>query len=225
MIGAIYHFTDKSEKRPVYCAKQLEELKTFANSKDIDIQEIYLDKSLVVSEQVEFQRFLNEADRYDALVTKDFYHLSKNTMQCIRIMKGLRERGISIYSIENGTFCFEEVPLDKKLRVASYTYGNANIKNIENYINVQNDIYSLFVKKKTNWEMVTHFLDVCDLQNDSEQEELRKMIDRKDEFDILIVNNLNDLHWRTSKFCKIREQLGKDIYSLQDGYLKYRKEA
>jgi superfamily II DNA or RNA helicase len=88
----------------------------------------------------------------------------------------------------------------------------------------QYDIYSLFVKKKTNWAMGTHYADICVMQNDKEQEELREMIKRKDEFDIIIVNNLNDIHWRTSKFCKIREALGKDIYSLQDGYLKYKKE-
>ena len=224
MTGAIYHFTDKSKKRPVVCEKQIKELKAFAVSIGVDVQEVYLDKTLVVNEQKEFERLLNECEKYEALVTKDFYHISKNTMACMNLMKEFRDNGVTIYSIENGTFSFEEVPVDKLLRVVSYTHADANIRNVNNLVSVQNDIYSLFVKKKTNWTMGTHFSDICKLQNDKEQVKLREMIKRKDEFDIVIVNNLNDIHWRTSKFCKIREALGKDIYSLQDGYLKYRKE-
>lgn len=224
MTGAIYHFTDKSKKRPVVCEKQIKELKAFAASMGVDVQEVYLDKTLVVSEQKEFERLLNECEKYEALVTKDFYHISKNTMACMNLMKEFRDNGVTIYSIENGTFSFEEVPVDKPLRVVSYTHADASIRNVNNLVSVQNDIYSLFVKKKTNWAMGTHYADICIMQNDKEQEELREMIKRKDEFDIIIVNNLNDIHWRTSKFCKIREALGKDIYSLQDGYLRYKKE-
>lgn len=224
MTGAIYHFTNKSEKRPIVNKKQLENLKIFANNLGIEIAEIYCDTTLIVNERTEFHRFLSEANRYDALVTKDFYHISKNTMACMKHMKSLLDKGISIYSIENGTFCFEEVPLHKPLRVATYTHGHANIRDISNLISIQNDIYSLFIKKKTKWSITSHYTDICTLQNDREQKKLSEMIEDKDHFDIIVVNNLNDIHWRTSKFCKIREQLGKDIYSLQDGYLRFRKE-
>lgn len=224
MTGAIYHFTDGSNKRPIVVEKQIKELQEFATNVGVDVEEVYLDRSLILDEREEFRRFIDECDKYEVLITKDFYHISKNTRACMDLMKELRDRGITIYSIENGTFCFEDTPVDKPLRVVSYTHADANIRDVNNLINVQNDIYSLFVKKKTNWDMGTHYADICIMQNDKEQEELREMIKRKDEFDIIIVNNLNDIHWRTSKFCKIREALGKDIYSLQDGYLRYKKE-
>ena len=44
----------------------------------------------------------------------------------------------------------------------------------------------------------------------------------RDKYDILLVHNLNDIHWRTANFFRIREQLHMDIYSLQEGLLKYR---
>ena len=40
-------------------------------------------------------------------------------------------------------------------------------------------------------------------------------------YDLLIVHNLNNLHWRTSNFCKIQEQLHFDIFSLQEGLIKF----
>lgn len=51
-----------------------------------------------------------------------------------------------------------------------------------------------------------------------------KLIKNKDNYDLLLVHNLNDVHWRTANFCKVREQLHLDIYSLQEGFLKYNKE-
>ena len=60
-------------------------------------------------------------------------------------------------------------------------------------------------------------------QKDGEQIHLQELIQNKDKYDLLLVHNLNDVHWRTSNFCKVREQLHLDIYSLQEGFLKYRR--
>ena len=59
---------------------------------------------------------------------------------------------------------------------------------------------------------------------DGEQIQLMELIKNKDNYDLLLVHNLNDVHWRTANFCKVREQLHLDIYSLQEGFLKYNKE-
>lgn len=221
MTGAIYHFTDRSDKRPVVCEKQIEELRKFAESLNIEVEEVYLDKSLLVEEQVEFERFMSECEQYSALITKDFYHISKNTRACMSLLKILRDKGVTTYSIENGSFSFGETPFDKPLRVATYTHSKPNVRDAENHISVQQDIYSLFVKRKTSWTLVEQYSDICSLQNDNEQIALRQLLSKKNSFDILLVTNLCDMHWRTARFCKLRELLGKDIYSLQDGLLEY----
>lgn len=223
-VAAIYHFTDGSEKRPIVNQKQLNMLQQFAISQGFSVGEIYCDKSLLKCEQSEFDRFMSDIDRYDVLVTKDFYHISKNTMKCMSVMKELREKGIQIHSIENGSFSWENAPFDKPLRVATYCCRFGAPNEMKQIIPVQNDILKLFVNKKTQWTVIDQYFDESERQNDGEQIQLMELINNKDKYDLLLVHNLNDVHWRTANFCKVREQLHLDIYSLQEGFLKYNQE-
>lgn len=223
-VAAIYHFTDGSEKRPIVNQKQLNMLEQFAISQGFSVGEIYCDKSLLKCEQSEFDRFMADIDKYDVLVTKDFYHISKNTMKCISVMKELRDKGIQIHSIENGSFSWEEAPFDKPLRVATYCCRFGTPNEMKQIIPVHNDILKLFADKKTQWTVIDQYFDESERQNDGEQIQLMELIKNKDNYDLLLVHNLNDVHWRTANFCKVREQLHLDIYSLQEGFLKYNKE-
>lgn len=223
-VAAIYHFTDGSEKRPIVNQKQLNMLEQFAISQGFSVGEIYCDKSLLKCEQSEFDRFMADIDRYDALVTKDFYHISKNTMKCMSVMKELRDKGIQVHSIENGCFSWEEAPFDKPLRVATYCCRFGTPNEMKQIISVHNDILKLFADKKTQWTVIDQYFDESEHQNDGERTELKRLIEKKDKYDLLLVHNLNDVHWRTANFCKVRELLHLDIYSLQEGFLKYKKE-
>lgn len=223
-VAAIYHFTDGSEKRPIVNQKQLNMLEQFAISQGFSVGEIYCDKSLLKCEQSEFDRFMSDIDRYDALIVKDFYHISKNTMKCMSALKELREKGIKIHSIENGSFSWEEAPFDKPLRVATYCCRFGTPNEMKQIIPVHNDILKLFADKKTQWTVIDQYFDESERQNDGEQIQLMELIKNKDNYDLLLVHNLNDVHWRTANFCKVREQLHLDIYSLQEGFLKYNKE-
>ena len=220
-IAAIYHFTDGSEKRPIVNQKQLNILEQFAISQDFTVNDIYCDKSLLKCEQPEFDRFMSDVDKYDVLVTKDFYHISKNTMKCMSVMKELRDKGVQVHSIENGNFSWEEAPFDKSLRVATYCCRFGAPNEMKQIIPVQNDILNLFANKKTKWTVTDQYFDESEHQNDGEQIQLMELIKNKDKYDLILVHNLNDIHWRTANFCKVREQLHLDIYSLQEGFLKY----
>lgn len=223
-VAAIYHFTDGSEKRPIVNQKQLNMLEQFAISQGFSVGEIYCDKSLLKCEQSEFDRFMADIDKYDVLVTKDFYHISKNTMKCMSVMKNLRDKGIQIHSIKNGSFSWEEAPFNKPLRVATYCCRFGTPNEMKQIIPVHNDILKLFADKKTQWTVIDQYFDESERQNDGEQIQLMELIKNKDNYDLLLVHNLNDVHWRTANFCKVREQLHLDIYSLQEGFLKYNKE-
>ena len=139
-------------------------------------------------------------------------------------MKELREKGIQIHSIENGSFSWEEAPFDKPLRVATYCCRFGTPNEMKQIIPVHNDILKLFADKKTQWTVIDQYFDESEHQNDGEQIQLMELIKNKDKYDLLLVHNLNDVHWRTANFCKVREQLHLDIYSLQEGFLKYNKE-
>ena len=221
--AAIYHFTDESKQRPKIYRDQLETLREYATSVGLDVADIYCDMSLKRSERTEFDRFLANSNQYDALVTKDFYHIAKNTGKCLGVMHKLRDNGLQIYSIDNGIFTWEDAPFDKPLRVATYTSHFGTPNELKEVIQVRNDIFTLFVNKKTKWTVIDQYYDESLHQKDSEQIQMKDLIKNRDIYDLLLVHNLNDVHWRTANFCKMREQLGLDIFSLQEGFLKYRR--
>ena len=222
--AAIYHFTDKSTQRPKIYRDQLTALKEYAASVGFVVTDIFCDMSLKRYERTEFDRFLSCCDQYDALITKDFYHIAKNTGKCMKVMQDLRNKGLQIYSPENGIFIWEDAPFDEPLRVATYTCHFGTPNEMKEVIPVKNDIFKLFTDKKTKWTLADQYYDESLHQKDGEQVQLMKLLDKKDRYDLLLVHNLNDIHWRTANFCKVREQLHMDIYSLQEGFLKYRKE-
>ena len=221
--AAIYHFTDKSTQRPKICRDQLKALEEYAISVGFEVADIYCDKSLKRSERIEFDRFLANSGQYDALFTKDFSHIAINTGKCLSIMQQLRDNGLQIYSIENGAFIWGDVPFDEPLRVATYTCHFGTPNEMKEVIPVKNDIFTLFTDKKTKWTVIDQYYDQSLRQKDSEQIQVKELIKNRDKYDLLLVHNLNDVHWRTAAFCRIREQLQLDIYSLQEGFLKYRR--
>ena len=221
--AAIYHFTNESKRRPKIYINQLETLREYAESAGFVVTDIYCDMSLKRSERIEFDHFLANSNRYDALFTKDFYHISKNTGECMRIIQQLQDSGLQIYSIKNGIFTWEDAPFDNPLRTATYTCHFGTLNEMKEVIPVRNDIFTLFTNKKTNWTVIDQYYDVSFRQKYSEQIQMQELIANRDKYDLLLVHNLNNVHWRTSNFCQIQRQLQLDIYSLQEGFLKYRR--
>ncbi len=222
---AVYHFTDKSEKRPKIYKGQLNKLEEYALSlgypyDDIDI---FCDKSLLRSERPEFDRFLECSGQYEALVTKDYYHISVNTMKCMSLLQELKAKGIKVYTIENGLFSWNEAPLEKPRKTATYCCRLGPCDEMKEIIPVHNDIFKLFIEKKTNWTLVDQYYDESSQINGQQQVQLHKLIENREKYDLLLVHNLNNLYYRTSKFCKIRNQIHLDIYSLQEGFLEYKE--
>lgn len=219
--AAIYHFTNKSDKRPICYKKQIKVLENYAASMGLDVVDIFCDMSLKRYERTEFDRFLSCCDRYDALVTKDFYHISKNTGKCMSVMQELRGHGVQIYTVENGIFSWDNPPFEESLRVATYTchYGTPN--EMKELIPIRNDILTLFARKKTKWTVVDQYFDESLLQANDEQVQIRELIENRDKYNLLLVHNLNDINWKTANFCKVREALHLDIYSMKEGFLKY----
>ncbi len=222
--SAIYHFTNESKQRPKIYRDQLKALEEYALSMGFEVVDVYCDLSLKKSERTEYDRFIKCCDKYDVLITKDFYHIAKNTGRFMTDLLMLRDKGLKIYSIENGCFIWDEAPFNKPLHVATYTCHFGTQNELKEVIAVKNDIFKLFINKKTEWTVIDQYYDESLHQNDGEQKQLMELIQNCNKYDLLVVHNLNDVHWRTANFCKIREQLRLDIYSLQEGFLKYRKD-
>lgn len=227
---AIYHFTSGSENRPIVNEKQMIALRKFASDYGTVMKE-YLDKSLKKCEQEEKQMLIEEIINYDVLVTKDFYHISVNTGTCIGLMQQFLRVGVETHSIEDGCFTFTDIPFEKELKVAIYhskyedNAPSAQMQKKGNCITAQTqvDVLRLFVKKKTNWKIVDVYVDEAQGQSDDKQKNLLELIENREKYDLVLCKDFNTIHWRTAKFCKRRNDMQLDIYSIKEGYLKYER--
>ena len=211
--AAIYHFTDGDDLRPIIYEKEIDRIKKFALSRGFSTTDVFLDKSLRKVDQIHLHNLLQNIDNYQALIMKDFYHLRKNTGAFIDDLIALSNKGINIYTIEDGSFHLNIAPFDKPLKVAIYYCG---LEIIGRSIDLQYEIMEYFIKYYTKWELIDKYADTSGNKIDGNQKQLQKLIQHRDKYDIVLVQSFNDIHWRTAKFCKIRHQLQLDIYSMHE---------
>ena len=219
----IYHFSN-SNKRPIVHEKQMDLLQDFASSIG-EVEKIYLDFTLKQSEQIQRQQMIEEISAYDILVMKDFYHLARNTGVCIELLQEFSLQGVKTITMEDGSFSFQDAPLDRKLKIC--VYHSKYKEDVDRTIETQRKIFKTFVSHKTNWEIVDVFVDEANSQSDSVQTEIFKVIEnaKQGKYDLLLIKDFNTFHWRTAKFCHRRNELQLPIYSLKEGYLLYEKES
>lgn len=220
--AAVYHFTNGSQIRPIVYQKELKRLEEFAHNSGFKDVEVFVDKTLRKCNQIQLERLMDNVYTYDALILKDFYHLRKNTEICMSELVRLSKAGIEVHTLEDGGFRFVEPPLRENLNIAVYYCG---LEIIENFMELQFAIMDLFIKEKTNWNLVRRYADVKGNKVDGNQKSLQDLIGDKGQYDMVLVQSFGDIHWRTSKFCKIRHMLQKSIYSMHDEiYLPYETE-
>lgn len=217
--AAIYHFTDCGNIRPIVYQKEIDRIKQFAADIGYSDAEVYLDKSLKKKEQVQLQNLLQDISNYNALIMKDFYHLRKNTGAFMDDLITLSNRGVSIYTIEDGSFQLSTAPFEQPLRIALYYCG---LEIVGRSIELQFEIMNYFVRTCTNWKIIDEYADTSGNKKDGNQKQLQELIKNHDKYDLILVQSFNDIHWRTAKFCKVRHQIQRDIYSMhEEMYLKY----
>jgi hypothetical protein len=221
MKAAIYHFTDGKGRRPSICQGDLCALSAYAHQLGYTEADVYCDTTSRKTGRTEFDRLLEHTDDYDALVVKDFYHISRHTEVCVKILKQLHSQGVKIYSTANGAFSIIAPPVDKPLKIATYTCGFGTSQAPEQAVSLRAEIFKTFTADKTRWKITAQYADISRHQNDGEQLQLQDLIRNRRQYDLLLVMSFGELHWRTANCLKIRKQLGLGIYSLQDGYIPY----
>lgn len=213
--AAVYHFTDKSEKRPVVYQKDIDQLKTFASSLGYGEPDVYIDFTLRRCDQREHERLLSNAEQYKAVIAKDFYHLSKNTVPCLNMMSDLNNRGVQVITMLDGTFSFCPAPVRVRRSVALYYCGLEITRPVE----LQMEIMRAYVRNETDWDITGEYIDAKGNRSVKDQTDILRLINERDSYDLILARSFNDINWLVSKFCKYRNETRCDIYSLHEDVL------
>lgn len=210
--AAIYHFTDGSKIRPVVVRKEIERIKEFTCKAGFHDVDVFVDDVLWKNKQVMRQQLIEKIFVYEALFLKDFYHLRKNTDICMSELVRLAEGGV-MCTIEDGKFQFITAPFMQNLKVAAYYCG---LEITGHSTELQFEIMDSFIANKTKWKLTGRFADLSGNKVDGNQTEINRLIQESNGYDIVLVQSFGHIHWRTSRFCKVRHLLKKGIYSMHE---------
>ncbi|MBO5628330.1 MAG: recombinase family protein [Aeriscardovia sp.] len=218
--AAIYHFTNGIPKN-AYCKNEIQKLVEYATSQGYEDVDTFCDIRTTSEEHEALDKLLENRNMYSAIIAKDYFHINKYILQALSIVNNLENSGITVLTMDNRPLHIEDTaPLKQPLRAVTYHCHWYRHKDILN-VNLKNDILNCFAETQTNWSILEQYYDEEQKGHAGIQPELNRMIEKKDNFDIIIIHSLSSLHWRTHNFCEIQERLGKSIYSLQDGYLPF----
>lgn len=196
----------------------------YAASLGYQVEEIYHDVSKAGISRAERNRLIAECEQYNALFLTCAFHLNRTTRQFFSISNELEDKGLEIHTMDHGVISVtDNIPTLESLKVATYYCHLSMTDSVHDYTGIQNEVFQMYIRKETSWTVIDQYIDRLDQRKVTEQYELEKMIANKDKYDIILVSDFGNLSWDTSRFFNAREQLGKDIYSLEEGLLPFRK--
>lgn len=171
----IYHYTDKSMRRPLILLKQLDSMYKYAIDNGLNISGVLVDLSISCREKYEVLKEMLKKKTCEGVLVYNAYHLSRNLGQFIFIMK----MADIVYSVNEGVFCITRVEeyrnkpihavaihtvsdLFFEERMRYYCSNRMNwlldsVMEINTFLNDKND-------KKEKMILVEHFCDIeCDV--------------------------------------------------------------
>lgn len=212
---AIYHFTDISKKRPSIVIKDMDQLYNFASHYEWEVNHIYLDLSLKLSEREEFFKLLERLDKYDVLIVKSLYHINLNMMTFFSSIQRIINKGVRIISMEEGElnmFSYHDWK-DRKLSVAVYDRHRSLSE--QEYSEIMQERFHVFVECKTRgWTISNVYIDKMDNRS---QSNLQRMIKESWQYDLVMVDTFGKIGDRINLLYKFKNKIRKPVFSLQEG--------
>ena len=211
----VYHFTDGSEKRPCIVEKDIDSIyKYLDRHENWNPVALYLDKTLVKTNQAQYQRLRKQSDKYNILLTKDFYHIQTKTVTFWKHVQQLLSEGVHIQSVIDGNLDYFYDPqwLLKDLKVAIY-YRSSEAAGASN---LRAETLNMFVSMKTQWNVQKVYADQRTKYSDK-QPELESLLLEASQYDLILVDSFVSIHFRTAKLMKTKKKLNKPIYSMKEG--------
>lgn len=98
---AIYHMTN-NPKRTSCIPLEMNILRKYAAEQNWDVVEEFVDLTNIQQDKVELEKAISESSKYDVLLIKTAYYLSRNTETYIKILKSLSQNETRVFSIVDG---------------------------------------------------------------------------------------------------------------------------
>lgn len=215
---ALYHFTDKAERRPSIVTNDVDKLyKRVSQLKDWGTIHLYLDFSLRRYAQDQYDELVRNMKNYKLLLVDSFYHLTKKTYTFWTKVDLFTASGVQMESMDEGLLSvdYSKEVLNRSLRVAIYDYARSMYE-LDRQALLLN-VLKTFVEKNTEkWKIEKMCVDVF---TDKKRTALSEMMQEREKYDLIFVESFGKISEITNQYFKLKGKLGIPIYSMREGVL------
>lgn len=220
---AVYHDTNRSKIRPIYCVKDYDELYCTVHLKGWTVVLSLLDECRCKGGRKKFPIIMKNLNKCNVIMVRAMFIIDLKTGKFIQYLSVFYQNGIGLYTLSSGevTLNDNECILNKKNRIVAYDSFSSNQQTAD----FLKKIMTSFVKHKTNWVLCDYYYEGHRIHKDEEQKVLEEVMNSQDDWDGILVKSFSRINERTTKFEKLLLRLNENkfIYSMEEGVYLYGK--
>ena len=221
---AVYHDTDKSKIRPVYCISDFDEMySAVVHPFGWTVGLSSVDVCRFKGGREKFKVIIENLAKFDVLLVRAMFNIDLWTGKFMQYLYELQQNGVKLYTLSSGEIQLhnDECIMSKKLRIVAYDSFSHNQEKAE----LLKSIMEAFVNHKTNWSLCNYYYEGHRIHVDENQRILEEIVAEQDNWDGLLVKSFARVNERTTRFEKILHRIDKDkfIYSIEEGVYLYGK--
>lgn len=220
---AIYHDTNDSTMRSAYCLNDIDNMLVAAHRLRWAMAAVFIDVSKVKSERINYQRLLDNLNKYNVIVVKTMSNIEMKTAQFVQINKKFIANNIELWTLFSGKLVAydDDWIMTKEIHIVAYDSFSRNQEESD----FLQKIMQVFINHKTNWSLCSYHYEGHRIQIDEEQKGLEEVMSAQADWDGILVKSFRIINERTAKLEKLLCRLDRDkfIYSMEEGVYLYGK--
>lgn len=221
----VYHNTNQSKIRPVYCIKDFDELYSTVHPKGWTVGLSLMDECRYKGGRKKFPIIMKNSQKCNFVIVRAMFIIDLKTGKFIQYLSGFKRNNVKLYTLSSGEVQLfdDEYIMKQEYNIVVYDSFSHN----QEAADFLKKIMEAFVKHKTKWVLSRYYYEGHRTYRNGEQKMLEEVVDNQDEWDGILVKSFARVNERTSKLEKILLRLDKEkfIYSIEEGvYLCGKKE-
>lgn len=219
---AVYHDTNRSKIRPVYCVKDFDELYSTVHPKGWTVGLSLLDECRCKGGRKKFPIIMKNLNKCNAIIVRAMFIIDLKTGKFIQYLSEITRNNVKLYTLSCGEVrLYNDYILKQEHNIVVYDSFSHN----QEAADFLKRIMESFVNHRTNWALCNCYYEGHRIRKDEDQRALEEIMTNQDDWDGILIKSFSRISERTTKLEKVLLRLDKDkfIYSMEEGVYLYGK--
>lgn len=220
---AVYHDTNQSKIRPVYCIKDFDELYSTVHPKGWTVGLSLMDECRYKGGRKKFPIIMKNLQKYNVVIVRAMFIIDLKTGKFIQYLSEFKRNNVELYTLSSGEVRLfdDKYIMKQEHNIVAYDSFSPNQEKSD----FLKKIMEAFVRHKTKWILSQYYYEGHRIHRNEEQKMLEEAVDNQDDWEGILIKSFSRISERTTKLEKVLLRLDKNkfIYSMEEGVYLYGK--